>query len=353
MLGLSLLLQLVQPLDLNHVQHSVGSVGQKRPPSMSRRLYLGIGSAVSAATFNFGAASPALALKGAAELDAEFYFKRLVDGNKPKDPKPFVPGPATLVDAAFVDRLSTVFIETLSNTSGKPRSTLQNRLTALLYQYEPAFQAKGAFAVEDLSNSRTVNFRVYCWWKLVTESFAADYNARKKFSDALGDAVLADACAQEKTLAGALASTTPEQKVASAARVLGTVDGLLKYLQGAGFLQKYAIEADLVDVQEDWDNRYSVDVKLSLSRTVAMGASLQLASEARPMLEQQSPTSGGFTTIDRFRPEIAGLVVAAVFRRFGVAYTTDEFFLDETYREDPNDIRPSLLLQQWSLEPPA
>lgn len=352
-LGLSLLLPLGQPLDLHHMQHSVGTAGNKPPPSMSRRFYLGIGTAVSAMTLNLGAVSPALALKGAAELDAEFYFKRLVDGNKPKDPKPFVPDPATVVDAAFMDRLSALFIEILSKTSGKPQSTLQNRLTVLLSQYEPSFQAKGAFPMEDVSNSRTVNFRVYCWWKLVTESFAADYTARKQFSDALGNAILADACAQDKALGDALGSYIPAQKAASAEKVLGTVDRLLKYLQNAGFLQKFAVEADLADVQEDWDNGYSVDVKVSLSRTVAMGASLQLASEARPMLEQQSPTSGGFTTIDRFRPEIAGLVAGAVFRRFGVSFTTDEFFLDETYREDPNDIRPSLLLQQWSLEPPV
>lgn len=30
----------------------------------------------------------------------------------------------------------------------------------------------------------------------------------------------------------------------------------------------------------------------------------------------------------------------------------DEYFLDETYRPDPNDIRPDLLLQQWTIEAP-
>ena len=31
--------------------------------------------------------------------------------------------------------------------------------------------------------------------------------------------------------------------------------------------------------------------------------------------------------------------------------TFDEYFLDETYRTDPNDFRPEILLQQWSLDP--
>jgi hypothetical protein len=320
---------------------------------VTRRRCLGLSAKFSAAALLLGEAPKALALKGAAELDAEFYFRRLVDGNKPKDPKPCVPDPATRVDAAFVGRLETAFFDTLSKTSGKPQSSQRGRLSALLSQYEPAFQAKGPFPSEDLSNSRAVNFRVYCWWKLATETFGGDFGARKRFAEALGGAVLDDACVDNLALAARLATSSGARGPATAEHVLGALSSVLDFLQRVGFVQQFAVEADVADVQEDWVGGYPADVKLSLSRTVALGASLQLASEARPMAEPQSPTSGGFTTIDRFRPDLAGLAAGAVFRRFGVAYSMGEFFLDETYREDPNDVRPTLLLQQWSLEPPV
>ena len=98
-------------------------------------------------------------------------------------------------------------------------------------------------------------------------------------------------------------------------------------------MMAYKVELE-DDAAEDLADGYPVELKISISGSTTIGASLQLAGEGAS-----------------FRPDFSTLVVASLLTKAGLKATFDEYFLDETYRTDPNDFRPEILLQQWSLDP--
>mmetsp|Transcript_37544 Transcript_37544/g.74308 ORF Transcript_37544/g.74308 Transcript_37544/m.74308 type:complete len:343 (+) Transcript_37544:73-1101(+) len=303
---------------------------------MSRRIFAYAFASVPV----FIAASPVHAFKGAAQLDAEFYVKRLLDGNKPQDAK--VPqSPVTRVDPDFIRQLEAAYYETLSRASGKPQAFLRERFAKMMEIYEPVFQRQGPFMADDLTNSRAVNLRVYTWWKLVGEVLKTD---RREFAAAFGERILEEVCVGDEAFSRQLAV-----RPMTVERALGGVARLLDRLQGFGLLKSFSVKVD-EDAQDDWAHGDSVDVQLSLSNPVALVASVQLSQEARPI---DAPGTQVMEPIDRFRPDLATLGLLAVFKRCGVYADFDEYFFDETYREDPNDTQPTVLLQQWSLAPPG
>lgn len=300
----------------------------------------------------FAGSPPAHAVKGAAQLDAEFYLKRILDGNKPSQPVA-PPTPARHVDANIVRLFETGYFETLSRTSGKPEPFLRERLVQVLDYHGPEFQERAPFEVNDLTNSRAVNFRVYAWWKLVSEVLKTN---RSEFAFSFGKHILEVVSAQEKDaefrelLFAASTTTSRSQPVVTVERVTRSVGTFLERFQEAGLLESFSLTIDEDAQEDDWDNGNPLSAQVSLVRPVALSASLQLSAEARPIDAPGTPQL--MSPIDRFRPDLATLGLIAIFQQLGVEADFDEYFFDETYREDPNDTQPTALLQQWSLAPP-
>ena len=124
------------------------------------------------------------------------------------------------------------------------------------------------------------------------------------------------------------------------------------------------------DAAEDWACGYPVELRLALRDPVDMGACLELASAGRFLgpgggagVSGGGGVGGGAswaasTTTGRasgsFHPDLSGLAAASLLRRWGLRVSSsDEYFLDEVYREDPNDTRPGTLLLQFTIEPPS
>ena len=290
---------------------------------------------------------------GAAELDAKFYLKSLFTGNKVVvDRPPPPPAPSRGIDGALARRIQQHVFDALLEArsrgqegTGGTRAELEAKYASLVAANEPllrdrwgALPGPVAEEADTLGSSRALNLAAYCWWKLALENLPTPAD-RAAFARLLGDNICADVLPAARagsatgngSAAAAAAAKVPGAGDLSA--VIEDAETLLTALRTAGLLKGYTMEV-AEDGQEDWDSGYTVDMKLSLFESATLPASLQLAAEN-----------------ERLRPDLAGLAMGALFRRRGVATRFDEYFLDETYREDPNDIRPTLLLQQWSLDP--
>jgi hypothetical protein len=112
------------------------------------------GSAVAAAT---AAETSKPRLKGAAELDLEYYLKDLLTGNA-LDPamKPAVaPAAARLLDGDLVRGLQALTVQQIAAASAEATSTVsdvQALLVAYIEKVAPSFQRKAAFPPSDLTN---------------------------------------------------------------------------------------------------------------------------------------------------------------------------------------------------------
>jgi hypothetical protein len=111
------------------------------------------GSAVAAAT---AAETSKPRLKGAAELDLEYYLKDLLTGNA-LDPamKPAVaPAAARLLDADLVRGLQALTVQQIAAASAEATTVgdVQALLDAYIEKVAPSFQRKAAFPPLDLTN---------------------------------------------------------------------------------------------------------------------------------------------------------------------------------------------------------
>uniref|UniRef100_A0A7S2G6A4 Uncharacterized protein n=1 Tax=Octactis speculum TaxID=3111310 RepID=A0A7S2G6A4_9STRA len=120
------------------------------------------------------------------------------------------------------------------------------------------------------------------------------------------------------------------KSLAAALKGLEAAAGALRDL---GFMEGFSLEP-AEDALEDFAEGYPVEVLLKVRTSVTMDASQQLAGQ-------------GIV----YRPDLVTLAAMATFRRCGISARIDEYFLDETYRSDPNDFRPVTLIQQWTLDP--
>ena len=130
-------------------------------PQQSRRVAL-ITCLTPAAVFGSGVAAACAAetskprLKGAAELDLEYYLKDLLTGNA-LDPamKPAVaPAAARLLDAGLVNGLQALTVKQIAAASVETTtlSDVQALLDAYIEKVAPSFQRKAAFPPADLAN---------------------------------------------------------------------------------------------------------------------------------------------------------------------------------------------------------
>ena len=243
------------------------------------------------------------------------------------------------MDGAITSAIREAVFDCLSSVSGKPRSELLTRLQDLTAKFEPSFQRRAPFDIADLTNTRSFDFVAYTWWRLVADILPPGPR-RKEFTAALGDRLLDIVARQDKDkdkgdiLDGKkelLTTTRPEGFLP----LLRGAKTALQVLGQAGLFTTFDLDLD-DDAASDWDEGYSVELKVSVRQTATLGASLQLAGEGQA-----------------FRPDVSSLVLGSFFRRRQVTTGFDEYFLDETYRPDPNDFRPELLLQQWTLQRPA
>lgn len=278
--------------------------------------------------FILGTSSPAFASpKGAAELDAGFYLKNIFNDKTLSTPKFQDQLPSRPVNASFAKKLEAKCLQNIATASGLSLSSLNKRYAENIAKLGSSFGAPAAFIPGDLGESRALNFAIFCWWRLAIETIPND-DVRRQFAVSLGDDLLREL--QPELFNGAI-----RLEPVGISSLIRDTTSLLNTLRDIGFITSFELKIP-EDAQEDWDNSYPVELQVSLVNSVSVEASLRLANEDR-----------------RFRPDIAQLLFSSLFRRRLLEVGFDEYFIDEAYKEDPRDWRPSTLIQQWELQPPA
>ena len=282
------LLTAVKPLA---VQRSSSRVLQQDPTNVDPKAVLGGGRREFAAALAFSLATTgfpqiSLAVKGAAQLDAEFYAKSLatrVSGGTPK-PRSVVapPQPLRPVDAEFARTLELSYYALMSQRTGRPQADLERRFAeiastravpvsfdgGLSYVYAAVAPSSVPLkAGSPLRDNQALSFHVFVWWKLAVETFD-NLPQRRDFAFALGDAILAQLETSDSVLGQGGAPSNISGLEVRASQVLAA-------LEKRGFLESFGIEVP-EDQDDDWREGYSVEWEVTVRGAADLDASLQV-----------------------------------------------------------------------------
>jgi hypothetical protein len=272
-------------------------------------------------------------VRGAAELDAEYYARRAFEKVTNTSPDVFdarraraapVAAAARPVDAALLAAVRKKGVSALAAASGSSARTITDAIAAR----EPA--ARKAFATRaarDLdagdATSDSAGVAVLALYEEAAERLL-DKKSRTAFAAAFGAALLANR-------GPALAPSTSFGSL-----IKGAEDTLAAW-KAAGWTKDVKItfegSADLAEAADDFASGYEVKTSVSLG-----GAASCLADAC---LEERGIA---------WHPDPSLLALASYFIQSKAALTAptphkfDEFLLDDVYRDDPRAFLPSTLL---------
>jgi hypothetical protein len=294
-------------------------------------------------------ASAATRVKGAAELDAEFYLRGLLGQPSAPAVEAAPVAKARRLDPAFVDRslyaVETTLAASLSMTPGELRTLAASRRRGLLLEYNKVLSS-GAFGTDGYGyadvgeNPGGSDSNQYSFDIALLSYFTCLANARlspQESEDArlrLGAALL-------------LALPVPSLPSAAARAQLGDVPrcselvrgmrGILASLRDAGYIASFSIEDSDVD-----DALWQQSSALSATRlTISLRESASLRSAI--------VLNGRATS-----PELARPLLTAWLAKQGVTVVqASELFVDSTYRPNPLEYRPDEQVLELTIEPRA
>ena len=285
----------------------------------------------------------ALAVQGAAEMDAEFYVRGLL-GVPPSPPaSPQVLAQARKMDMAFVtgaiDAVESTLAPSLSTTPAALRDAAAARRKALSQEYDRVLSS-GAFGD---GRGYDAAAALYTATSDPESQFAFDLSLLCLFTQ-LADARLprTDASECSRRLGTKLLTVLPPPSGVTTSPSVGELvkgmRALLGQLQSAGYLASWAIDDSDAD-ESLWAARSS----LSLTRlTVSLNDSASL--RAALLLNGRDGAS----------PELAKPLLIAYLRSRGVEVSeVSEYFLDSVYRPSPLDYKPNQQILTLSISPAA
>lgn len=308
----------------------------------------------------------AVAARGAAELDAEFYLRGLL-GQPTAPPVKAVPLPTPRrlsgpVVCPLLSALAEALGEALGCSADEVRSRAAKRAPALAIEYERAL-VSGAFGPYDTSqrglqldaggvcetsgaNERDglgqfdFELTVYCYFTLLGEvrlppaKLAAWYTL-------LGDRLLA--AARGLPLSSPLPATPAGvgAQPPTLRQLEAGLRSLLELLQRSGYLKGFTLDGTDAD-EALWAKANDLSLTrytLTLSDPASLHAALQL-----------NAATGG-----RVAPGLAVPLLLAYLRAAGVslAQTPIQYFIDDEYKPNPLEYRPSSLVVEFELSPVA
>jgi hypothetical protein len=304
---------------------------------------------------------PAVAARGAAELDLEFYMRDLVGGNKregsilPSNAPPIAPsrtlaGPliALLLDKDCSP--SCVPVQALiEQIQQRPRqdgskvdrvavaNDIQRRVETIREKTKRSFASKAPWKTEEVTDQYYFDLTAYALWKTAAE-LLGDNLDRDKFVRNMGRK-LVERLKQEGLLKKSNGGTT---LVGSTPAVLE----LLAVFKSSGFIKDFRIRTFddpgapppqsgvIFDVLDDESILMggTADCLVSVYEPATLGASLQINGEQ-----------------SRFGPDVVGPCLAALWENSGVKSSWETYFVDPEYRPNPKDYFPNEQLLQFTL----
>ncbi|CAB9502874.1 expressed unknown protein [Seminavis robusta] len=348
--------------------HSVVAFGNEAPPSRRTVVeHLVFGGGVGGLLSLVGN-EPALAARGAFELDSEYYLRDLLGGNKkegsvlPSKPPP-TPPPRTLQGPLVPLLLNNDYLPTCipvqvlceqvakqqqQNVAAK---SIAEKATDIRARASRSFYSRAPWEREDVIDQYYFDLTAYALWKTAAECLP-NYADRDAFVRNVGRRLYQQLCILQPlqlTLSSSSSSSSAKSVVASEAAVVA----ILNAFRSSNFCKGFRIATDqsLDNNSNNGKNNANTnepvfdsldDEALGLGATVAclvsiyepatLGASLQITGEQ-----------------SRFAPDLIGPTLAALWEAMGIKSSWEVFFVDPEYRPNPKDYYPNEKLLQFSL----
>jgi len=292
-------------------------------------------------------------VRGAAELDFEYYMRDLVGGNKVEgnvlpSKAPSVPPPREvkdplrsllLNDSCSQDCLSVlalieVVLEAMPPGPEEDPRQLEREIQKSVNGYRnkarKSFFARAPWKVESVSDQYYFDLTSYALWRTAAD-LLPNFRNRDKFIRRLGRFTYQN-CRKYKVL-----TAKPFKK----GSLVGTKDSVVEILDlyaESGFCKGYRLgesvkrkedELPLFDELDDdaVASGLSVDCLVSVFEPATLGASLQLTGEQ-----------------SRFAPDFVGATLAAMWEAAGIQSSWETFFVDPEYRPNPKGTYTSVAL---------
>jgi hypothetical protein len=357
----------------NSQPSAVDSIQASGERELSRRQLIISGvTATTASVFLPADAANAARVKGAAELDLEFYMRDLVSGNKkegsisPSKNGPPVPPPRSLkgplipmllnkectADCIPVQALIKE-IQEQDKAAGRSITNeevivkdIQLRVDAIREKTKNSFLTKAPWKEEDISDQYYFDFTAYALWKTAAQLIENNAN-RDRFMRNIGR-LLISKLEEEKVLSGSLPILQKEPSKDNGVLV-GTIPSIMQLLnifKTSNYCKSFRIRSsddmgaagDNIPVFDELDDESfsmagTANCLVSIYEPTTLGASLQINGEN-----------------SRFAPDFVGTSLAAIWENYGGIRTTwDVFFVDPEYRPNPKDYFPNEQLLQVTL----
>ena len=321
---------------------------------------------------------PAHALvRGAAELDLEYYLRDLVgsqneqQGNVlPSTPPAMAPPrvlqppllPALLTDdlaaAASACVPVTTLVQTIQQRSGGNAADIAKDIAptaaAIREKASRAFYTRAPWQTATCSDEYYFDLTAYALWRTAA-LLLPNYVDRDVFVRNMGRGLYRRMMADGLVTAVAMPRTT--------GKVTATMDTVLQVLNAfcqSNYCKTYRLGPDeLVDISPSKNNKNkkkqqdvppaepvvdelddqalasgaTVDLLVRILEPATLGAALQITGEQ-----------------SRFAPDFVGPTLAAVWQDFGLSCTWETFFVDPVYRPNPKDYFPTEQLLQFTLQ---
>ena len=298
--------------------------------------------------------SPSLAVKGAAELDFEFYMRDLVGGNRKEgsiqaSAPPLLSPPRTLTGKLLPILLDDMcsrncvpcqaLIQQIEQRTGQDPNSIaidiERRIQDLREKSSRSFRMRAPWKNENVADQYYFDFTSYALWRTAGD-LLPDYLDRDKFVRRTGRLIYENIVSMRL-----VEPVKPVDEHILAGVVPATIE-LLELFKSSGFCKDYRIRGD--DSRDATDAVFdelddesllagnTVNCLVSIFEPATLGASLQITGEQ-----------------SRFGPDFVGSTLAALWETVGVRSSWETFFVDPEYRPNPKDYFPNEQLYQYTL----
>lgn len=282
----------------------------------------------------------AMAAKGAAELDFEYYMRDLIGGNKkegnvvPSAPPTLTPprelqGPliSLLLNNECSVECTTIaaLVERVAISTGvdpkNAEQTIQRRVSDYRERAGKSFYFREPWNAKQISDQYYFDLTAYAVWRTAADSLP-NYIDRDLFVRQLGR------LNYEKLLSAGILKQSPPKK-GSLVESIPCMEEMLDLFTASQFCKGYRLGERLQKgedprpVFDDIDDEAlsagaGVDCLVSIFEPATLGASLQITGEQ-----------------SRFSPDYIGPVLSAIWEKAGIKSTSEFYFVDPTYRPNP------------------
>lgn len=285
----------------------------------------------------------ALAAKGAAEYDLEYYMRDLIGGNAKEGNVQASKGPPVAPPRTLGGQLLPLLLNDdcdptcmptkalLQQLKTNDASIVNSRMNEYRNKASRSFAARAPWKEEHVTDQYYFDLTCYSLWRAAAD-LIPNYAQRDVFARNVGHGIY-----EQASKSGLLTATTVG-KGAMLSSTIPAVKEILNLFQSSQYCKSYRLgEKDQTVLFDEYDDEdlvsgAIVNCLVSVFEPASLGGALQITGEQ-----------------SRFTPEFVGATLAALWETAGIKSSYETYFVDNEYRPNPKDFFPNEQLLQFSL----